>query len=111
MNITKDQFVKIIGSVMNQQRRDYEIAKALDKVVEDGDNQSLVFHTPLVESIIEALDFDGIISWWFWDGCSCGVNADDFAIYLGDHADPKTERVIIYTPEDLYDYIERAKEF
>ncbi len=111
MNITKDQFVKIIGSVMNQQRRDEEIAKALDNVVEDGDNHSLVFHTPLVESIIEALDFDGIISWWFWDGPHCGVNAEDYAIYFGDHTDPKTERVIIYTPEDLYDYIERAKEF
>jgi len=104
MNITKPQFVKIIGSLMEQQSKDDKISKALDVVVEDGANHNIVFSTPLVEKIVEALDVDGIISWWFWDGPNCGVNADEFAIYLGEGEDAK--RLPIYTPEDLYDYME-----
>ena len=108
MNITKDQFVSIIGSLMKQQSRDEEISKSLDVVASDGENRSLVFNTPLVESVVNALDFDGIISWWFWDGPRCGLFADDYAIYLGEGED--AERLPIYTPEDLYDYIMKAKQ-
>lgn len=89
--------------------RDDEISKSLDSVVKDGDNHLLVFRTPLVESIIDVLDKDNIISWWLWDGPEAGKKADKFAIYLGDVDDENTKRLPIRNAGDLYDYMESVK--
>lgn len=107
MNITKDQFVEIINAVIAQQERDEQIGNALDEVAKDGDNRSLVFSTPLVESIIKALDYDETISWWFWDGPRHGERAEDYAIYLGEDADMR--KFVIKDAEDLYDFLEMVK--
>ena len=109
MNISKEQFVTIINAAIEQQNRDNEIAKSLDIVVRDGDNRTLVFVTPFVLKVIEALDYDDIISWWFFDGPDCGERAEEFSIYLGDADDPKTKRVAIHDAGDLYDFIKEAQ--
>lgn len=105
MNISKEQFVSIINALIAQETRDREIAKSLDDVVKDGYNHSLVFDTPLTSKVIEALDNDDIISWWFWDGPECGKQAEKFAIYLGDADDPNTKRLAIHDAGELYDYM------
>ena len=109
MNISKEQFVQIINALIAQEERDREIGKSLDNVVKDGFNHSLVFSTPLVEKVIETLDYDEIISWWFWDGPECGKNADKFAIYLGDADDPNIKRFAIHDAGELYDCLVEAQ--
>ena len=109
MNISKEQFVQIINALIAQEERDREIGKSLDNVVKDGFNHSLVFSTPLVEKVIETLDYDEIISWWFWDGPAAGKRAEEFAIYLGDSDDPNTKRLTIHDAGELYDYIVEAQ--
>lgn len=101
MNISKKQFTDIIKAIIKQQRRDEEIADALDTVVKDGANRSLVFNTPLLEEIVKALDVDDLISWWLWDGPEHGRRADEFAI----HQNGKI--IAIHNADELYDYIER----
>lgn len=109
MNIPKGQFVQIINALIAQEERDREIGKSLDNVVKDGFNHSLVFSTPLVEKVIETLDHDEIISWWFWDGPECGKNAETYAVYLGDADDPNTKRLAIHDAGELYDYLMEAQ--
>lgn len=109
MNISKEQFVDIINALIAQENRDNEIGKSLDSVVKDGFNHNLVFSTPLVEKIIETLDYDDIISWWFWDGPQCGKNAEQYTIYLGDADDPNTKMLAIHDAGELYDYMEKQK--
>lgn len=109
MNITKTQFVEIIDAVIEQMDRDEKISKALDVVAADGGNHTLVFVTPLAENIIATLDHDNIISWWFWDGCKHGEEADKYAIYDGDPNDENTKRIPIRNASDLYDYMESVK--
>ena len=105
MNVSKDQFVQIIDALIEQDERDVEIGGFLDGVARDGHNQGIVFNTPLIEKIVAALDYDGIISWWFWDGPDCGEKAD---IYTIGH--PKDfSQVVIRNSSDLYDYIMEAK--
>lgn len=105
MNISKDQFVEIINACINQADRDSEIADAIDIIAKDGSNNSIVFSTRLIDKIISALDHDGVISWWFWDGPCCGEKADKYAIYLGDVDDPNTKKFVIHDAGELYDYI------
>ena len=109
MNISKDQFVQIIEAVIEQIDRDYEISKSLDEVLKDGCNHSVVFTSNVVHKVIDALDYDDIISWWFWDGPEHGKNAEKFAIYLGDADDPDTKRLAIHNASELYDYLVGAQ--
>lgn len=108
MNISRDQFRQIINGIIIQRSHDAHIARALDEVVKHGDNHSLIFRTPLVDYIVEALDYDGIISWWLWDGPDAGARAEEFAVYLGDPEDENCERLAIHDAEELYDYMERV---
>lgn len=101
MNISKKQFTDIVKAILKQERRDGEIADALDSVAKDGVNRSLVFSTPLISDIVKAIDVDEIVSWWLWDGPEHGHRADEFAIIVRD------ERIAIHNAEELYDYIER----
>lgn len=109
MKLSKKQFSNIVNGVIKQIERDYQIAEALDLVVKDGYNHSLVYVTPLIDTIIESLDScfpkeDGVIQWWFWDGPEHGLKAEEFCIYRGEPEDRK--KYIIKTADDLYDYIE-----
>ena len=105
MNISKEQFVQIIEAVIEQVDRDYEISKSLDEVLKDGCNHGVVFTSNVVHKVIDALDYDGIISWWFWDGPEHGKNAETYAVYLGDADDPRTEKLFIHDAGELYDYM------
>ena len=106
MNITKDQFVDIVESIVKQQDRDHEIAASLNQVVEDGSNHGLVFNTPLVEDIVNAIDVDGVLSWWLWDGPKHGLEANKYAIHLGDTDNGEPKRLVINNASELYDYME-----
>lgn len=105
MEITKKQFVGIIDAIVAQQERNEEISKALNNALADGDNQGVVFDTPVIWGVVQALDYDDIISWWMWDGPDCGKRAEEFAIMEGEEG----ERIAIHDPSDLYDYIVRVK--
>lgn len=105
MEISKEQFVKLINGVIKQIKRDREVSKALGCM--SGD--TVVYTTDLVEDVVNAIDFDGTISWWIWDGPNCGERAEEFPIYLGDIKDKDVEEVIIRTPEDLYEYYNRRR--
>lgn len=109
MELTKEQFVEIIEALRAQTQRDSEIASALDEAAKDGDNHKLVFNTPLVEAIVKAIDYDGAISWWMWDGPNWGEKAEEFTAYIGDVDDDNREMWVIRTAGDLYDYIQRIK--
>lgn len=109
MNISRDQFIKIIDSIVEQEKHDRITAIHLDLVVRSGGNRNLVFTTPMIDTIVDALDYEDVISWWLWDGPQHGEKAEDFPIYLGDVENPRTKKFIINNSGDLYDYIEKAK--
>ncbi len=102
MQITKENFVKIINALIAQIKRDMEIATLLDGVVRDGDNRSLVFSTPLIGETIKALDKNDIISWWFWDGPQHGERAEDYRIF-----EKNGDTTIIRDAGELYDYMQK----
>lgn len=106
MEISKEQFVKLINSVIKQIEKDREVSKALESI----SSGYAVYNTGLVEDVINAIDFDGTISWWIWDGPDCGKRAEEFPIYLGEPGGILgAEKVIIKTPEDLYEYYNKRR--
>lgn len=103
--ISRIMFVGLLDALKAQSDRDDEIARAVDVVVKDGANRSVVFVTPLATAVVEALDKevdqDGVIAWWIWDGPNWGRSADRFAIHL------PSGRVVPAPKSagELYDYI------
>lgn len=106
MEITKKQFTGIINAILEQEERNKEISKAFDSVLTDGSNNSVYFNTPIIWGVVQALDYDDIISWWIWDGPEAGKRAEEFAILEGEDG----PRIEIHDAGDLYDYIVKVKQ-
>ena len=103
MNIAKHQFVTIINAIIEQEYRDREISSAIDVVLRDGQGQGSVFATKLVDEAVNALDVDGVISWWLWEGPDHGRKAEDFKINVNGKS------IAIHDAGELYDYMVEAQ--
>ena len=114
--LTKKQFTKILNHIIKEEDRQERFNEALREYApSDFTGFSKPDHTVFLVEILEDLMGDEpegeygttYISWWLWDCPDRGrcKNDDSCTLWLGEHDDPDTPKIIVRTPEDLYDAI------
>lgn len=108
--ISKARFLKIIHFLIGEEAKQEELHKALKKYAPSDFTGFLktdigIFILDFLQT--EMNDTDNYIGWWLYDCPKRGKCEDDkrCTIWLGDIDNPDTDKVVIRTPEDLYDFL------
>lgn len=114
--LTKEQFVKILNFIIKEEERQEKFAQALKEYAESDftDFSKPDITTFLVKLLEDLMDdrpkerpWESYISWWLWNCPDRGRCEDDDSctVWLGKRNDPDTNKIIVRTPEDLYNLL------
>jgi len=99
----KENFVSLINGLIDLSAKEDGLCKALNPYF-DGYLIPMMTNE-ITDAIITMLedemgDENDIISWWLYDAPNAGKDHDSCYVYIDD-----TEKVLVDTPEKLYDHL------
>lgn len=114
--LTKKQFVKILNHIIKEEEKQDKLDQALREYApSDFTGFSKPDETTFLVGVLEELMGDKpqgeynstYISWWLWDCPDRGrcKNDDSCTIWFGERDDENTDKIVVRTPEDLYDVL------
>lgn len=114
--LAKKQFIKIINHIVEEEDRQEKFDQALKEYApSDFTGFSNPNHTVFLVELLEELMGDvpekkygtTYISWWLWDCPNRGKCEKDSSctVWFGDADDPDTDKIVVRTPEDLYNLL------